>query len=102
MYKLSYLPVAKKDIADAVLYIADTLYAPKAALDLLDALDAAISRLAQFPYSCRVYLPAKPLEREYRLLNVRNYAVFYTADELKKRVEICRVIHAKRDIEQQL
>lgn len=49
MYRLSYLPAANRDIADAVNYIAETLAAPKAALDLLDALDEPVSRLRDFP-----------------------------------------------------
>ncbi len=102
MYKLSYLPLANRDIADAVNYIADELLAPKAALDLLDALDKSISRLKDFPYSCRVYQPVKPLEQEYHIMPVKNYAVFYTADEQKKLVEITRVIYAKRDLDKQL
>lgn len=102
MYKLSYLPLANRDIADAVNYIADELLAPKAALDLLDALDKSISRLKDFPYSCRVYQPVKPLEQEYRIIPVKNYAVFYTVDEKKKLVEITRVIYAKRDLDKQL
>lgn len=102
MYKLSYLPLANRDIADAVNYIADELLAPKAALDLLDALDKSISRLKDFPYSCRVYQPVKPLEQEYRIIPVKNYAVFYTVDEKKKLVEITRVIYAKRDLDEQL
>ncbi len=102
MYKLSYLPVAKFDIADAVNYISDKLFAPKAALDLLDALDKSILRLADFPYSCRIYQPVMPLEQEYRIMTVKNYAVFYTVNEQEKLVEIYRVIYAKRDLDKQL
>lgn len=102
MYRLLYLPFASCDIADTALYIAETLNAPKAALDLLDALDESISRLKEFPYSCRVYQPVKPLEREYRILNVKNYAVLYTVDEQLKTVEVYRVIYAKRDLDKQL
>lgn len=102
MYKLSYLPLANRDIADAVNYIADELFAPKAALDLLDAFDMSISRLKDFPYSCRVYQPVKPLEQEYRIMPVKNYTVFYTVDEQKKLVEITRVIYTKRYFENQL
>ncbi|MBS3976842.1 MAG: type II toxin-antitoxin system RelE/ParE family toxin [Syntrophomonadaceae bacterium] len=102
MYNISYLPVASRDIEAAAFYIAETLSAPKAALNLLDALDESIVRLKEFPYSCRAYHPAKPLEREYRILNVKNYAVFYSVDEQLKTVEICRVIYAKRDLDKQL
>jgi plasmid stabilization system protein ParE len=102
MYRLSYLPLANCDITDAVSYIADELCAPKAALDLLDALDKSIPLLKDFPYSCRVYQPVKPLKQEYRIMTVKNYAVFYTVDEQKKLVEITRMIYAKRDFESKL
>ncbi|NMA25797.1 MAG: type II toxin-antitoxin system RelE/ParE family toxin [Clostridiales bacterium] len=102
MYKIVYLPLARQDISDTALYIAGHLKAPQAALDLLNALDNGISRLKDFPYSCRVYHPAKPLKQEYRILLVKNYAVFYTVYEKDKTVEILRVIYAKRDFEKQL
>ena len=101
MYRLSYLPVANRDITDIVNYIAETLAAPKAALDLLKALHESISRLKDFPYSC-VYQPVKPLEQEYRILTIKNYAVFYTVNEQDKLVEIYRVIYAKRNLDKQL
>lgn len=60
MYNLSYLPIARRDITDIVNYIAETLAAPRAALDLPEALDESISHLKNFPYPCRVYQSAKP------------------------------------------
>ena len=96
MYEIRYLPLASKDLADIITYIAHELKSPKAAMDLIDALDDAISRLAQFPYSCRVYQTEKPLENEYRVLPVKNYLVFYVVKE--QVVEIHRVVYAKMDI----
>jgi len=96
MHKLRYLPLAQKDLRNIISYIADTLKAPKAAMDLVDALDHSISCLAQFPYSCRVYQPIEPLEDEYRILPVKNYLVFYVVSEHD--VEIRRIIYAKMDI----
>lgn len=49
MYEIKYLPLARKDLTEIATYIADHLKAPKAAMDLLDALDESISRLEQFP-----------------------------------------------------
>lgn len=95
-YEIRYLPLASKDLYNIVSYIADELKAPKAAMDLIDALDTSISRLAQFPYSCRVYHPEKSLENEYRVLPVKNYLVFYVVKE--QVVEIHRVIYAKMDL----
>lgn len=96
MYEIRYLPLAREDLADIITYIADHLKAPKAAMDLLNAFDESISRLEQFPYLCKVYQPIKELENEYRLLPVKNYAVFYVVKE--KVVEIHRVVYAKMDL----
>jgi plasmid stabilization system protein ParE len=99
MHKLKYLQLAKQDIHAIVLYISDTLNAPKAALDLMNALDEAISRLEQFPYAYRIYQAVNQLEHEYRLMPVNNYAVFYIVNEVKHVVEIHRVIYAMMDLE---
>lgn len=88
--------MAMKDLTDITTYIADHLKAPKAAMDLLNDLDKSISRLEQFPYSCKVYQPIRELENEYRLLPVNNYAVLYVVKE--KVVEIHRVVYAKMDL----
>jgi toxin ParE1/3/4 len=96
MYEIRYLPLARKDLIDIVTYITDHLKASNAAMDLLDALDESISRLKQFPYSCKVYQPTKLLEDEYRILTVNNYAVFYVVKE--QVVEIHRVVYAKMDL----
>ncbi|MCY9666266.1 type II toxin-antitoxin system RelE/ParE family toxin [Paenibacillus alginolyticus] len=96
MYKLKYMSLALKDMRDITDYIADTLKAPKAAMDLVDAMDSSIAMLQEFPYSCKIYQPMKDLENEYRLLSVKNYLVFYVVKE--QVVEIHRVIYAKMDL----
>ena len=102
MYKVSHLPIARKDIHDITFYISDTLNAPKAALDLIDAIAKSVSLLEQFPYVHRIYKSSEPLEHEYRALYVKNYAVFYVVDEERHVVEIHRVIYAKRDLQKAL
>mgnify|MGYP000877093966 FL=1 len=96
MHEIRYLPLAMKDLTDIATYISDHLKAPKAAMDLLNDLDKSISRLEQFPYSCKVYQPIRGLENEYWLLPVKNYAVFYVVKELV--IEIRRVVYAKMDL----
>jgi toxin ParE1/3/4 len=96
MFEIRYLPLARKDLTDIVAYITGHLKAPKAAIDLLDALDKSISRLEQYPYSCKVYQPVKTLKEEYRLLPVKNYAVFYVVKE--QIVEIHRIVYARVDL----
>ncbi|ORX24451.1 plasmid stabilization protein [Thermoanaerobacterium sp. PSU-2] len=96
MHDIRYLPLASRDLSNIVSYVADELKAPNAAMDLINELDTSISRLAQFPYSCRVYQPEKSLKNEYRILPVKNYLVFYVVKE--DVVEIHRVIYAKMNL----
>lgn len=93
MHKLKYLPLAKKDLKEITNYIAINLKAPKAAMDLLDALENSKYRLQQFPYSGKVYQPIIPLEPEFRILPVKNYLVFYIVKEYE--VEIQRIVYSK-------
>ncbi|HHV73886.1 MAG TPA: type II toxin-antitoxin system RelE/ParE family toxin [Thermoanaerobacterium sp.] len=96
MHDIRYLPLASRDLSNIVSYVADELKAPNAAMDLINELDTSISRLAQFPYSCRVYQPEKSLKNEYRILPVKNNLVFYVVKE--DVVEIHRVIYAKMNL----
>lgn len=97
MHKIVYLPLALKDLREITDYITDVLKAPKAAIDLVDALDNSISKLGQFPYSYRVYQAVQPLETVYRLMRVNNYLVFYVVTDCE--VEIHRIIFAKMNLE---
>lgn len=97
MYKLNYLPLARQDVFEIVLYISDHLKDAKAATGLVDALDKSIARLQQFPFSCKVYQTSIPFVEEYRSLIVKNYMVFYVIKE--DIVEIHRVIYSKMNIE---
>ena len=98
MYDIRYLPIAKQDITEIVLYISDQLKAPQAAVDLLEAFDHSISLLQEFPYAHKIYRLVKPLEEEYRLLPVKNYAIFYLVREQEKIIEIQSVLYARMDL----
>jgi len=96
MYKLRYLSAAQKDLEAIVDYITDTLKAPKAAMDFIDAVEAGICRVREHPYSCRVYQPIRPVDLEYRVLVVNRYLVFYVVDG--DTVEIHRVVYSRRNL----
>ncbi len=98
MYEILYLPLAQKDLNGIISYILDNLYSPYAAMKLLDEIEKSIVSLKQFPYSHPLYHAIKPLKEEYRFFPVNNYAVFYIVREPEKKVEIYRVLYAKRDI----
>ena len=97
MYKLEYLPVARKDMLEIVRYISRELQNPGAAdhlaVELVDAAESVLS----FPYAPPAYQPIRPLKHKYRKILVQNYLMFYWVDEEKKLVTVARVVYAKRD-----
>lgn len=96
MYKIVYLPIARRQLEEAVMYIAEELCAPDAADDLLDAVDEAACALSEMPYRHALYPLLFAMKREIRFVPVRNYNLFYVVNEDRKTVEIWRFIHQLR------
>jgi len=94
-YEILYRPLAVRDLNEIYLYIADTLKSPKAAGSLLDAIEKSVQRISEHPFSCRIFQHEPPLPEEFRLLLVKNYAVFYVVHD--ETVEIRRIVYARMD-----
>ena len=93
MYKVVYLPTARRQLEDAVMYIAADLCAPEAALALADEVDRAVQRLREMPYRFPIYHTLYAMKHELRFFPVKNYNVYYVVREEEKTVEIWRVLH---------
>ena len=102
MYDLTYLPHALQDIVEIAEYIKVQLNNPEAASRLTDEMIKKAESLTQFPYANFVYIPIKPLEREYRRIFVGNYTMFYYIDEEYKQITIARVIYTRRNLEENI
>jgi toxin ParE1/3/4 len=88
---------AERDVEDAVVYYRDEA-GPQIALDFLDALEATITHLCQYPLSGSLRFAfelAIPDLRSWTLPRFP-YLVFYVPDD--DRIDIWRVLHARRDI----
>ncbi len=96
MYKVVYLPIACRQLEEAVAYIAENLCAPDAADDLINAVDEAVRALSEMPYRHALYPLLFAMKREIRFVPVRNYNLFYVVNEDRKTVEIWRFIHQLR------
>jgi plasmid stabilization system protein ParE len=81
-------------------YITDELEAPKAALDLVEAVDNGCQNLLEFPNAHHAFKAARKLKHEYRVLTVKNYMVFYVVDDESMRITIHRMVYKKRDLSQ--
>ena len=97
MYKLEYLPVARKDMLEIVRYISRELQNPDAANHLAVELVNAAESVLVFPYAKPAYQPIRPLKNEYRKIPVQNFLMLYWVDEEKKLVTVARIVYAKRD-----
>ena len=102
MYRLEFMPLARQDLIETARYISHELKNPAAARRITNRLVEAAQRLTEFPYGYAIYVPIRPLNREYRKIPVENYCVFYTVDEKTKTVTVVRVIYAGRNIERLL
>ena len=100
MYQVEFLPAARRDLTDIVLYISQKLRNEDAAYRLAEQIVEAAERLATFPYTNPVYWPIRPLSNEYRRVNVKNYLLFYTVDEVKQTVTVHRIIYGRRNYEE--
>lgn len=97
MYKLEYLPIARRDMVETAKYIGVKLANPTAADKLAEKMINEAQKLIDMPYKCGIYLSLRPLKHEYRRLLVDNYIMFYYIDESEKIITIARVLYAKHD-----
>ena len=95
MHKIVYLPVAERDLLEALEYLAAALDAPKAAADLLKEFDRTVQQIARFPYACELYRTDRPMKDEIRKVPIKNYVLYYAV--FPDYVEIRRFLHGRRD-----
>lgn len=92
-YSLKFTSKAEEDLDDIFGYIANNLFAPEAAENLMDKIETGIMRLKAFPYSCSFVLDEPLKKRGYRKLIVDNYIVFYLVNEQERQVIIMRILY---------
>ena len=93
MYKVVYLPTARRQLEDVVMYIAVDLYAPDSAMNFADEVDEAVQKLKEMPYRFPLYHTLYAMKHEIRFFPVKNYNVYYVINEETKTVEIWRILH---------
>ena len=101
-YKIIILPEAQQDIRSIVLYIANELLSPQAALTLQQDLFNEISKLSFMPERI------KPIDEQpwgglgIRKILVKNYYVYFIIDESSMEVKVIATIYTKMDQVNQL
>lgn len=96
MLKLEWRPRAQLDRESIAVYLGIERGNPKAALATIKQIDAAIDRVRELPDSggrCRF----EGLERkEYRLVHVGHYTVYYRFNE--ETLTVVRILHQRQDL----
>lgn len=98
-YELRYLPLFYKDLEEKILYISETFHNPKAAKDLLDAVEKAILERQPFAESFEIYPSEKNRRNNYYRIYVKNYVIFYVViedDNTRKIMEVRRFLYHKQ------
>lgn len=101
-YAVKITTQAEEQMQEITYYIASKLKAPDAALNLLDALEDAISSLSEFPQ--RIALTEEEPWHSYgiRKMPVKNFLVYFWIDEDHLKVQVTAVVYGKRDQVHQL
>lgn len=99
-YRLRYLPLFYKDFSSIVDYITNVLENPKAAENLISAVESAIMERIPNAESFEKYASKKERKYTYYRIYVGNYIIYYVviddnADD--KIMEVRRILYKGRD-----
>lgn len=97
-YHVEVQPAALHDLEHIVDYISGELKNLAAAYRFAERATSAMQSLSTLPTRCSLYVPPKPLRREYRKLAVDNYLIFFWVSEEQEIVTVARVLYAGRDL----
>ncbi len=98
MYKIEFLPIAKKDIDDIIYYISNNLKNRTAAINLSKEFIKGANSILEFPYGLSEYRTNNKLNNVYRSIKIKKFLMFYTINEKDKIITIVRVLYQKMDI----
>ena len=96
-YDVNITEPAEDDLRDIVQYISSQLNAPVTAINMLDALNVAISKLETNALHYSLVRDDRLAALGYRLMVVKNYLVFFIVNEKNCFVDIDRILHGRRD-----
>lgn len=97
MYNIKITEPAKEDIKSVIYYISVDLRNPVAAQNMLNFIETEIKSLSEMPFRHPLVEDAVLAQNGFRLIQVKNYLVFYTVREKSNSVIIQRVLYSRRD-----
>lgn len=101
-YEVRVTRQALEQIKEIVHYISNDLMAPDAAHNLLDKMEAEITKLSSFPKKHDL-IDEEPWRTEgVRKIVVKNFLIYYWVDDENNRVQVTAVIFSRREQTKQL
>jgi plasmid stabilization system protein ParE len=97
LYRLKISSLYKEDTASSYNYIKYKLEAPMAADNLRKEIKEKINRIKENPYIRPLVQDKYLASLGYRLINVKNYIIFYIIGEDDKHLKIIRFLYNKRN-----
>jgi|GEM_PF-77395 len=94
--RLKFTPEAQTDLFEIFDYIEKSLFAPTAAVNLIEKIEQACRRLTDYPFSCPIPRDDMLAKKGYRMLLVDNFIAFYMVDE--NHVTVMRVMYGRETI----
>ena len=91
-YEVRLLNLAEKDLEEICQYLSG--FYPGTPGKFLDVLEKDLGYLSLNP---KMY-PKYEYNNDYRKMLTDNYLVFYKADEENNQINVCRILHEKRNI----
>ena len=96
-YEVKVTKQAYQQIKEIMLYITNELFAPEAAVNLLDQMQEAINSLAEMPKRHSLVEEEPWRGQGIRKIMVRNFLIYFWIDDENVRVQVTAVIYAKRN-----
>ena len=96
-YSVRITAAAERDIINASDYIDFTLKNPKAADDLLDAIEEKMVELSNFPEKYKLVEDTVLASWGIRFVTVKKYLVFYIISETQESIYVVRFLYQKSD-----
>ncbi len=97
MYKRDVTDLAYEDLRNIIVYIKNTLSAPKAASDFADGVQKCYRQLTKNPLIYSLCHDERLAKQGYRKVSIKNYILVFKADEAKKIVTIYRFFYGAED-----
>lgn len=95
-YELRVLPLFEQKLQETVDNIAIRLRNPIAAMDFVDAVEAAVKERLVAPEAFEPYRSQKQRGQKYYAIKVKNYFVFYVV--IGNVMELRTLVYSRRDL----